>query len=126
MVLVPEAWLLLPGVGKPEERGLSGAEPQLRQVHHASAAVGAKHHLRLPGQRRTAQLQPRLLPRPVEGGHVALALIPGTQVRQRGGGVREEQEVPKQQGALLCPELAGSAEEAEAGQTLRPLLLEET
>ncbi|TNN87376.1 hypothetical protein EYF80_002577 [Liparis tanakae] len=88
-------------VGKPEERGLPGAEPQLHEVHIAAGrqgvAVGAEDDRRPAGQCGTIQLQHRRLLRPVEGGQVALALIPDAQVRQRGGGVREKQEVSEQQ-----------------------------
>lgn len=76
----------LPSVGKPEEHGLSGAEPQVRQVHAAvcgqDAAVGAEDDGGVPRQRRVAQLQHRRLLRPVEGGDVTCVLIPDPQVRQ--------------------------------------------
>ena len=114
-------------VGKLEERGLSGAEPQVGQVHAAvggqDAAVGAEDDCGLLRERRAAQLQHRRLLRPVEGGHVALALIPHPQVRQGGGGVREEEEVSEQQGALFTTKLAQAAEKTATGQTLGALLL---
>lgn len=117
----------LSDVGKPEERGLSGAEPQVCQVHagvcRQDAAVGAEDDRGLPRQRRVAQRQHRRLLRPVEGGQVTRALIPDPQVCQGGGGVREEEEVSKQQGALFTTETAQTVEKTATCQTLHPLLL---
>lgn len=119
--------LSLSTVGKPEERGLPGAEPQVGQVYAAvcrqDAAVGAEGHRSLSGQRRVAQLQHHRLLRPVKGSQVTLALIPDPQVRQGRGGVREEDEVPEQQGALFTSHLAHTAEKTATGQTFRSLLL---
>lgn len=119
----------LSGVRKLDECSLPRAEPQLHQVHAAAfregAAVGAEGDRSMPRQRRFAHLQHRLLLRPpVEGSQVAIVLIPDPQVRQRWGGVGEEEEVPVKEGALFGPQLAHRAEEVAEGQPVSLILLE--
>lgn len=117
----------LPSVGKPEERGLSWAELQVCQVHAAvqrqDAAVGANDDDSALRQHRVVQLEHCHLLCPVERSDVTRALIPDPQVRQWGGGVKEEQEVSKQQRPLFTTKLAQTAEETATGQALSPLLL---
>lgn len=59
---------------------------------------------------RPAQLELHLLRRPVESSQEAGALIPEAQVRQGGGRVKEEGEVPKEQGALFSAQFTDGLE----------------